>query len=176
MKAYVLIAAALLIAVLLSGCLGGDDKKEDKAPVIIGGSQQVSGSGSGLAQATPEVITSTLDIIIDQTDVISITVNVTVDDGDADTNPDTVQDASFSSEGNLSATGGGGTTPASFQLKIEWDGTNYLPSSWTFTITVSCVASDDQWPGPLIWRGIPDRGFSYNLDITYEYHSTGSEL
>jgi len=176
MKTYVLIAAALLVAVLLSGCLGGDDKKEDKPPEVMGGSQQVSGSGSGLAQATAEVITSTLDVNIDQTDVISITVNVTVDDGDANTNPDTVQDASFSSEGNMSATGRGGTTPSSFQLKIEWDGTNYLPSSWTFTISVSCEASDDQWPGPLIWTGTPDRGFSYDLDITYEYHSTGSEL
>ena len=176
MRTKVLIAVALLIAVLVSGCLGGDDKKGNEPPEVRGGSQQVSGSGSGLAQIDPEIITSNLDIIIDQTDLISITVNVTVEDADADTNPDSVQEASFSSEGNLSATGGGGTTPSAFQLTIEWDGTNYLPSSWTFTITVSCVASDDQWPGPLIWRGIPDRGFTYDLDITFEYHYTESEL
>ncbi len=176
MKTHVIIAAALLVAVLLSGCLGGDDKKPDKPPVVMGGSQQVSGSGSGLAQATTEVITSTLDVNIDQTDIISITINVTVEDGDANTNPDNVNEASFSSEGNMSATGGGGATPSSFQLKIEWDGTNYLPSGWTFTMSVTCAASDDQWPGPLIWRGIPDRGFIYGLDITYQYHSTGTEL
>jgi hypothetical protein len=176
MKPYIPVVVALLIAVMLSGCLGGDDKKDPRPPEVMGGSQQASGSGSGLAQITPEVITSSLDVNLDQTDLISITVNVTVEDGDADTNPDSVQEASFASEGNLSATGGGGTTPAAFQLKIEWDGTTYLPSSWTFTISVSCVASDDQWPGPLIWRGIPDRGFSYDLDITYEYHSSGSEL
>lgn len=176
MRTKVLIAAALLFAVMLSGCLGGDDKKDPGPPEVRGGSQQVSGSGSGLAQINPEVITSTLDITIDQTDLISITVNVTVEDGDPDTNADTVEEASLSSEENISATGGGGTTPASFQLKLEWDGSNYLPSGWTFTMSVSCVASDDQWPGPFIWRGIPDRGFTYNLDITYEYHYLDSTL
>ena len=41
--------------------------------------------------------------------------------------------------------------------------------SWLINIQAVLYSGDDQWPGPVIWRGIPDEGFEIFLEIRYEY-------
>jgi hypothetical protein len=76
-------------------------------------------------------------------------------------------------EPNATQVNGGNAAPGSdFTTTVtkEWQNGVYLSSEWELHLPVTIDAGDDQWPGPFIWRGIPDRGFSYTLDITYEYH------
>lgn len=168
------------LLVFLAGCMGsgeetddGPEMEEKKAMLA-----PISGVQSGLAQATPELVVANVPIILDFQKVTMIQVNITVEDGDENTNDDKVDTMTLSEEtGNVSKEGQGGTagsSPVTSQITIEWDGTQYLSERWVLEIPVTINGGDDTWIGPLIWRGVPDRGFKYHLDVYYEYQEEPS--
>jgi len=166
----------VVIAVAFSGCLGGESKGE-KEPnyVVMTDSMDLAGTQTGLAQATPSDVFVSVPIQLDFETVIKIQVNITVDDNDANTKPDqvgTIELREVVTEGEPNATTtNGGNTPLTQQIVVEWNSPEYLSSNWELYIPVTLNGGDDTWPGPFIWRGVPDRGFSYSLQITYEYHA-----
>jgi len=168
--------ASVGLLVLFAGCMGSgeESKSEPEMEVKTSMMAPISGVQSGLSQAQPDTVVANVPIVLDFQQVTKIQVNITVEDGDADTNDDTVDTMTLMEEtGNVSATGSGGTagtSPVTSQIEIEWDGTTYLSERWVLEIPVTINGGDDQWIGPLIWRGIPDRGFTYTLDVYYEYH------
>jgi len=172
--AAVLIALTISI-VLISGCLGssGDEGGDGGGEVPTSSAQtQQAGSINGLAQSVPEEVQGTVTVTIDNDSPVRITFNISVEDGDANTNPDNVESITVTAGeggGNNTATITGGNTPLTKQHTVEWDGKEPLPTTYSFDFTVTLEASDDQWPGPLIWRGIPDRGVSILIEVNYDY-------
>ncbi len=178
MKKAIILVASIAIMTFLAGCIGSSDDNKKEAEATVGSSSfQLTGNPTGLAQITPEKLSTTVDINLDYSNVIKISVLYSVEDGDPNTNADQVDQlalAETGEEGNYSGTGQGGNanpgTPVTGNITIEWDGTNYMMDRWSMDINVTIIAGEDQWIGPLIWRGVPDTGFSYTLDISYEYH------
>lgn len=182
MKLQWLLPVALIAAVAFSGCLGGGGSNGNGDPEYEVGQDglQLTGTQTGLAQATPVEINVNVPIQLDMDMIIKIQINITVEDGDADTNADTVgmmelTEVVTEGEGNVTTITGGTTPFAPPPVVMEWQNGEYLGSQWSLFIPVTIEAGDDTWPGPFIWSGIPDRGFSYTLDITYEYHMEPTE-
>lgn len=173
-KLFVFASVALLT--LLAGCLGSDDEGGGtEEPVEMSGMLNQTGTQTGLAQIEPELIEATIPITLDFEMVTGITINISVEDNDDGTDPDQVQEITLTEEdGNTTGSANGGAarpgTPFTTSLSVEWDGKNYMGGRWNLVIPVSIVAGPDQWPGPLIWNGVPDRGFSYEIEIAYHYH------
>ena len=178
MKKGLILIASIAIMTLLAGCLGSSDDTKEEAEATVGSSSfQLNGHPTGLAQITPEELSKMVDINLDYSNVIKITVLYSIEDADENTEGDKVEPVTLEEtgeEGNYNATGQGGTatpgTPITGNITIEWDGTTYMSDRWSLDIIVIIAAGEDQWIGPLIWRGVPDTGFTYTLDITYEYH------
>jgi hypothetical protein len=179
MKLQWLLPVILIAAAVFAGCLGGDSKsnEEPEYEAFTSGMNLV-GAQDGLSQAVPVELTALVPVTLDYERVIKIQINITIADGDPDTNPDTVgnmelRETATEGEPNATTINGGNASPgADFETSvvIEWQNGEYLNSRWEIFIPVTIDSGGDQWPGPVIWRGIPDRGFTYALDITYEYH------
>ncbi|MFO8050819.1 MAG: hypothetical protein R6V01_03880 [Thermoplasmatota archaeon] len=166
----------MVLASGLAGCLGGDSDGESEPEYEVKNTgMQLTGNEQGLAQAQPVQLESEVDISLEFDNIIKLTVNVTVEDGDIDTQPDEVGEIVLSN-GNISESVNGGNTPVDQQLVVEWDEENYLGMDWTLTLPVTIKGGEDQWPGPFIWRGVPDNGYTYTLDITYEFHDMSADL
>ena len=178
MRTFPAIAIILTVGVLFAGCLGGGGDGGEKEPVEKTETLQFSGSQDVLAQATPVETSASATISLNFENVIELTINITVDDGDADTETDIVGKVILNETGagsNYTSSVNGGNTPMTKQITIKWDGTKYMGTNWLLFIPVTCNAGPDTWPGPLIWRGVPDYGFSYSLDVTYVYHEISEE-
>ncbi len=171
-----LIFVSVALIALLSGCLGsGGGGGGEKEPVVNTGTLTLTNRPTGLAQAQPEELTNTVDINLEFANVISIMVNVTIEDGDEGTNPDQIGEIALSEvDGNHTSTIQGGSAPPGepyfTSIVVDWDGTTYMNTQWQLSMTVSLVAGDDTWIGPFLWVGTPDNGFTYTLEITYLYH------
>jgi hypothetical protein len=169
--------ASVAVLVLLAGCLGSDDGSGGGGdePVIGNGELSQAGTHTGLAQISPVETEVTVPITLDYDTVIGIMVNITIVDGDDGTDPDQVGTITLSEvEGTATGTANGGTaSPGSefvTSILVEWNETGYMSGRWDLHIPVSIVAGPDTWPGPFLWTGVPDNGFSYDLVITYRYH------
>ncbi|MGA1819744.1 MAG: hypothetical protein ACMUHU_01915 [Thermoplasmatota archaeon] len=176
MKLLWLAPIILVAAVAFSGCLGGESKGESEPDYIVQtDGMELAGSQTGLAQATPTEVFIVVPIQLDFETVIKLQVNISVEDNDEGTNPDQVGAMELRevvTEGEANSTNvNGGNTPVTQQIVVEWKSPEYLSSNWELYIPVTLNGGEDTWPGPFIWRGVPDRGFSYSLEITYEYHS-----
>jgi hypothetical protein len=175
MKLQWLLPIALITAVAFAGCLGGESKEEGEPMYeVFTDSMELVGGQTGLAQASPVEIYANVPIQMDFDRIIKIQINISVEDGDDQTNPDSVGMMEFSEvvtegEGNVT-TVNGGNTPLSTQVVVEWQSGEYLGAQWNLYIPVTIEGGADTWPGPIIWRGVPDRGFGYSLEVTYEYH------
>ncbi|MBN1389291.1 MAG: hypothetical protein JXA22_01470 [Candidatus Thermoplasmatota archaeon] len=180
MKLQMLVPIVLLAAVAFSGCLGGGDGGDDQPEyTVMSDTMDLSGTQTGLAQATPVDIFAVVPVLLEYDTVIKMQVNISVLDNDVDTEADSVgtielNEVVTEGEGN-STTINGGNTPVTQQLVVEWQNGEYLSSSWEIYIPVTMNAGADQWPGPFIWSGVPDRGFSYSIQITIEYHAQNEE-
>lgn len=171
-KVKIVIAFLLTSTILIAGCLGGGENGGDEPVeyVELRGTTGAEGNVETLAQDQPETVTETVDVSIPESNITGINFVIKVEDGDGGTNPDEVS-------GSLDSTGGGdynetlpkGSTPYSKTIDIKATEDHSLPSSWTLSITVVCHASNDRWPGPGLWIGTPDNGFSYNVTVTFKY-------
>lgn len=180
MKKWIFALVSVALLTFFSGCLGsGGDSGGTDEPTVRGGSLNLTGSHTSLAQINPVETELAVDIPLDYDNVIKITVNITINDGDENTDPDTVGMMTLSEvDGNNSGTANGGSaspgTPFTSSITVEWDGTNYMDKRWNLLIPVTIVAGPDQWIGPFIWRGVPDEGWTYELGINYEFHEEES--
>ncbi|MFW3147147.1 MAG: hypothetical protein ACMUIE_10090 [Thermoplasmatota archaeon] len=180
MKVQLAVPIALaMVSLLIAGCLGGggEDKKGPDM-IVFNSGMELAGSQQGLAQAAPEDLYIDVPINLDFDNVIKLTINITVEDGDEGTIADTVGQMELTSGegGNGTVTINGGRTPLTQMAVVEWDGTEYVGTQWTLHIPVTIEGGEDTWPGPFIWRGIPDQGFRYMLEVSYDYHDTGEGL
>ena len=161
---------ALAMAVALSGCLGGGGGGGDEPEFEIFQSEATFvGAGEGLAQASPETITATHPVQLDNSMITEITFTIDVTDGDPDTNTDTVDGINVIDSGGNSNALPGGATPYSQSTTITWDGVTPMNNTWTVEFTVVIAAGDDTWPGPVMWVGTPDNGFQYNIAVNYTF-------
>ncbi len=180
MKLQWLLPVFLASAVIFAGCLGGGGEGEKEPEyVTFSDGMQLTGSEVGLAQIEPVDLEAVVGISLSFDRVIKMQINISVEDGDPDTQVDTVGSMTLRpAEGEGEAiTINGGNTPLTQTVTIEWkpDTGEYINSTWELVIPVSIKAGEDQWPGPLIWRGIPDRGFSWTVDVNYDYHEVSEE-
>ncbi len=176
MDKRLVLLASISVLTLLAGCMGsGESSGGSKEPKVNSGQLNLTGTQSDLAQIEPVETEVTVEIPLDFGDVIEIMVNITVNDGEEGTDPDQVGQMTLSEiDGNATGTANGGTaspeSPFTTSITVTWDGTEYMAQRWNLNIPVTIVAGPDQWIGPIFWRGVADRGFSYNLEITYKYH------
>ncbi len=105
-----------------------------------------------------------------------IVFNITITDVAGSENPDTPEDdvkqVIFSEKGeeaNYNVTLSGGTTTFERQVVVDWDEENLIGGAWEITMMVTCNPDEDQWIGPLIYRGYQDYGFSYRIEVSYQY-------
>ncbi|UCE36903.1 MAG: hypothetical protein JSW00_15580 [Thermoplasmata archaeon] len=148
------------------------DGNESEPPETDGaeaeGTTGAEGTVEALAQASPETVTETLELHIPEDKITGVDFVIRVEDGDEETNPDEVSGSIDSTDGYTEPLPKG-QTPYSKTIAIKPPKGQYLPEDWIITLEVVCHASDDQWPGPLMWVGSPDNGFSYNVSATYKY-------
>lgn len=176
MDKRLVLLASIAILTLLAGCMGsGESSGGSKEPKVNSGQLTLTGTQSDLAQATTVETQVTVEIPLEFGNVIEIMVNITVNDGEEGTDPDQVGQITLAEvDGNATGTANGGSasfdTPFTTSITVKWDGTDYMAQRWNLNIPVTIAAGPDQWIGPFIWSGTPDRGFSYNLEITYQYH------
>lgn len=157
----------------MAGCLGGGDDdsgSDDTQYIEAKGSTGAEGEVEGMAQAQPETVSTTVDLPLPMGNITKATFTISVEDGDPNTNPDQVSGSLDSTgDGDYNETLQSGNTP--YQTTVEMrapEGFN-LPQGWRITIQVVLQSSNDQWPGPMIWRGYADTGFSYNVSVEYTY-------
>ena len=185
----VCLTVLILLLVGVSGCLDGPEDPND-APFGPDPGEPVSGTLepiTGWVDA-PEEATSieveartSVDILVPESNVKSIDFTIKILDGGGDhegevvnTLPDQIVQCSVNSSGNTSDTLAIGTTEysgqTSFQVPLEEPG--YIEELYSIDIAVLCRASEDTWPGPMIWSGYPDAGFYYEITIEYQYIPT----
>ncbi|MBN1539057.1 MAG: hypothetical protein JW939_02850 [Candidatus Thermoplasmatota archaeon] len=179
MKLQWLVPIVLLTAVAISGCLGGDDGGDDEPDYIVKtDTMDLTGIQTGLAQATTTDVSAVVPIPLDYDTVIKLQVNISIEDNDESTEADSVGTMELretGGEGGNSSSVNGGNTPVRQQIVVEWQNGEYLSTQWELHIPVTLKAGEDQWPGPFIWSGVPDRGFAYSIQVTYEYHAENEE-
>ncbi len=132
------------------------------------GTTSAEGTVETLAQTSPETVTETVELHIPEDKITGVDFVIKVEDGDEETNPDEVS-GSIDSAGSYTETLQQGKTPYTSTVNIKPLEGLFLPATWTITLEVVCHASDDQWPGPFMWIGTPDHGFSYNVSAKYSY-------
>lgn len=178
MKAQWLVPIVLIvIGASIAGCLGGDSEGGGEPQYEVKSTgMQLANNEQGLAQASPVQLPTQTQFNLEFDNVIKLTVNITVEDGDLDTDPDQVGEITLDGGENNTATVPGGNTPVTQSITIEAEEGSYLSMNWTVSFIVTINGSPDQWPGPIIWRGIPDRGYSYVMDISYDFHDMTTEL
>jgi hypothetical protein len=160
----------LALTIMTAGCLGGgeDDGGEPPEMVEAKGTTGTEGVVETLAQAQPEPASETVELTIHEGNLTSIDFTIKVEDGDDGTNADEVS-GSLDSPGGFNETLAQGQTPYTKIINIKAGEDQTLPNQWTISLDVVCHASDDTWPGPIMWFGTPDNGFSYNVSVTYKY-------
>jgi hypothetical protein len=120
---------------------------------------------------------SRIDFGLDHDNITEITFKFTVEDDDAGTNPDMVDHidiAEHDTDGpilyNYFYTTGGGKTPFEISVTMQYRNNTLIDDEWQLYFYVNLTDSDDKWPGPLIFRGVRDTGFSYKIEAEYTYN------
>lgn len=164
-------ALLLVAAVLTAGCLGGGDEGKPKKQEFVEakGTTGAEGQVEALAQASPETVSTTVDLIIPQENITALDFVIKVEDGDDGTNTDQVSGGGLDGAGGRNETIPGGPTPYTTNINIKASEEQNLPTKWTLSLEVICEASDSRTLGIILWVGTPDYGFSYNVTVTYTY-------
>ena len=163
---------SILMFTLSSGCLGGgDDDAKDEELSTYPGEFQTEGSVLLTAQAQPVTRTEEIHFDIVETEIVDITITVSVEDGDEGTDPDTVDSVRVWRETGADPDEikemAGGSTPYENSVSFAMTGNENMTNWWIVELTVTCIAGEDTWPGPLIWRGVPDGGFRYHIHASF---------
>jgi len=172
-ETMILVALSIVMLVAASGCLGGGGGS-DATPMPESEQRDFSTQGtiSLLAQAQPVSRTEEVHFDIGSLNTVTnITITVRVQDGDEGTNPDSVDGIRAWRENGGEPDDiieeGGGQTPFETSVTFSLTGDENMFNWWIVELTVTCNGGDDTWPGPLIWRGVPDNGVSYEIDAVF---------
>jgi hypothetical protein len=103
MQKLVLLTVTIIVFAAFAGCLGGEAKKKTNTPELVKatGTTGTEGSVETLAQAFPEQTSETVEIIIPDSNITSVTIAVKISDDDEGTKQDQVS-------GGVEGTGGQG--------------------------------------------------------------------
>jgi hypothetical protein len=175
MKNQSLWICILIATFLVSGCLGSSGPKEDEPErTFHSGVFYWEETVELLAQSAPERVTHEFHFPIDDNSITRIRINVTVIDNDPNTQIDQVERIRMWREsGEVEPEikeASGGATPFETSIKFEYEGNERLFDWWIVEFTVTCSAGEDQWPGPIIWNGVPDTGFIGFVEADYDYY------
>jgi len=168
----------VIIILFVSGCLSSGKGKEGGGELVYEWEEEsFYGEGSGVAQSQPYEFLESFPFSVNHDNITQMMINITIQDGDEGTNPDHIDRIEF---GPMSNEPGvvpfeinGDDTPFEAQLVFKAKEGEIFGADWYVTVQGVLYASDDQWPGPLIWRGIPDLGFMVDMEIRYEYIKEG---
>lgn len=124
-----------------------------------------------------ETYQSRIDFSLDHDKISKITFKFIIDDDDPNTNSDVVDHiviAEHDTEGpvlyNYSNVTGGGTTPFEISVTMKFINNTLIDDEWQLYFYVNLTDSDDLWPGPLIFYGTRDTGYTYRIEAEYEYY------
>lgn len=171
---FILVSVALIL--FSSGCLdsNNDDKNKEDDLELITDDMVVTGHIDHSAQSSPNSFTEEVHFEVMAGSITRIRINVSIDDGDANTEIDVVDVIRMWRE-----TGGdpdevkdanGGATPYQTSIEFEYTGEETEADWWIVEISATIKGSEDQWPGPVIWRGVADTGLDYRIDADYDYY------
>ncbi len=171
---FILVSIALIL--LPSGCLdpNNDDQKKEDELELITDDMVVTGHIDHSAQSSPISFTEEVHFEVMSGSITRIRINVSIDDGDANTENDVVdvirmwREAGGDPEKVKDANGG--ATPYQTSIEFEYKGEETEADWWIVEISATIKGSEDQWPGPLIWRGVADTGLDYQIDADYDYY------
>jgi len=152
--------------------MNGPTSSENYSRTILSDVFEIDGTIDTLAQATPETVTGEVQVVIGQENILRIRMNLTIEDGDENTNPDNIEYIILRREDggeSQEITDPGRDTPYSTSIELNYQGDEDFASTWVFEITVTCNAGDDTWIGPFIWHGVTDHGIVYHIDGNYDY-------
>ncbi len=168
------LASAITVMYALNVTVPDDiDEPPETRFVLMHDAFDITGSAEAEAMSEHETVDVTVPISIPSQNITAVEIVVKITDGDENTNPDEVASVIVLNE-EIEDRLAPGSAPYSatsrYSVKEEENQQGiFLEDAWEVKMTVVCKASDDQWPGPYIWRGYPDYGFSYEILVTYWY-------
>ena len=161
--------------ITITGCLGSNNNSSNNGIKIIIQSEtyETEGTIDTVAQASPVTTSDEIHFEIKNEKITRIRINLSIDDGDANTDPDHIDQLRMWRETGGEPQGieeaSGGDTPYSASIEFEYTGDEDLPTWWIVEITATCNAGEDTWIGPLIWHGVTDHGVVYQIEANYDY-------
>ena len=196
-KIIALTLSLLLITITAAGCLGGDDDTGGQTePTLVEQKGEMTANAwvqsDEVSQGEGVDVKAQVPINIPANNIVSIKFTIQIIDGcgeyeneNTETKPDVLKGEKVVGGGGENATGGmgyeeripgGAQTPATVNVDFRAREGDYLPNNWNVHLLVTIHASENQWPGPgfiIIWSGVPDRGFCYDITAEYTYMSEG---
>lgn len=165
---------SIIIILSMSGCISNSGSKEKEQELVMEWNEiTLYRGGVGYAQGQPYNYQGSFPFQVNHTNVTQMIVNIRIEDGDDRTNPDYIEHIVFRPDENdvgiVPNEIDGDYTPFEAQLVYKAKEGEIHGDSWLINIQAVLYSGDDQWPGPVIWRGIPDEGFDIFLEIRYEY-------
>jgi len=163
----------LFVSTTMAGCLGTEgDSKEEEGPLIETDTFELQGQVETLAQASPNTVSEEIHFEIPGSQFTRMRINITIEDGDDNTDIDHIDNIRMWRETGEEPTGieqaTGGDTPYSTSIEFEYKGDERGINWWIVEITAKCAAGEDTWIGPLIWQGVPDHGVFYTIEADYD--------
>ena len=127
-----------------------------------------------LVQSVPVHSSRSLTIELSHQNITQMFLNISIIDGDANTEPDVIESVDFTSlnenneEIDTSSIDGTDTT-FDGQLSLNAGEDITYSQFCRIDIEIRMYASEDQWAGPIFWRGTPDTGYILDILIEYKY-------
>ena len=173
----IVFVSIIIVSAFIAGCLGSSEKTPDTDPdvVVQHDSFQMEGQVETLAQASPNTVTEEIHFEIPDDRITRIRINVSIEDGDQDTDVDHIDQIRMwretGGEPQNIETAPGGDTPYTASIEFEYKGDENLVDWWIVEITATCAAGEDTWIGPFIWSGVPDHGVFFEIEADYDHLS-----
>jgi len=161
----------IIALTMLTGCLSKENSR-DEAPLkkLFGGDVVEGSFDSGDQQR--------VDFNLTHDNITDITFRIFVEDDDPNTEPDTVtriEVAEHDTDGEefidyhfILDT----PTSTPYEATYSFNFTNgiLIDDEWQMYFYIDLGDGEDTWPGPIIYRGVRDTGFSYRVEIEYTYY------
>ncbi len=174
----------LFVVILLltsSGCLSSSRSSTEKVEHTTSWAEdELSGFYENPSSSANDNLIAMLGIVLDHSNITQIIIEFAIEDGDSNTNDDELIEVKIQNKDYElfllceALYTERSTMPCNGQISMNGPDSNltesqFLDRQLDLIVTWSQKDSDDQWPGPLIWRGVRDTGFSYDFQIRYEY-------
>ena len=179
MNRYGILFSLIVLGILTLGCIDLDGGEEDgEGFQLVWDEYTENGSFDFIARERSRTVTDSYQIYLDHGNITQIVFTYSFEDGDPGTEVDYLTWISIT---NVNEGGDadeyilkydeqeGGSMPYSGEFKMNASENAYLSHAFLIVVTVELYPGEDEWPGPLIWRGVSDTGFTYSFKMEYEY-------